>query len=404
MVPRRPRRVSCRRDGRAVSAPIVPWLPILLLAIGVAGGPPAVAAGADEAPPPAARGATPPAASTRPAHQGPLQVGTARGTPGHAVRGVLQVGEEVDGTPISLPLVIVTGSDDGPVVWIQALAHGDEFGGARALQEVVADLDPDTLRGTVVAVLAANPPAFRALQRVDPNFDDRLDLGESFPGNPNGFLTERIAAALRKAVQGSADYFLDLHTGGDRFVELPFILYSLDAAIPTERYDDLARGFGIPHLWRDATHIFPTDAMATFNASGIPSFLVEVGGGQPIDPAHVRLQADAVRSFLRKVGALPGRPAAAKTYTVISGYQPVTNTRGGFFSAVVKPGDRIKEGDVLGTISDLYGDPVETIRAPAGAQIVLGVITYPAWPTGGWLLEVGSGLLESPGAPAPERR
>ncbi|HXH28672.1 MAG TPA: succinylglutamate desuccinylase/aspartoacylase family protein, partial [Candidatus Polarisedimenticolia bacterium] len=202
-----------------------------------------------------------------------------------------------------------------------------------------------------------------------------------------------------------ADYFLDLHTGGDRFVELPFVLYSLDAAIPTERYDDLARGFGIPHLWRDTARIFPSDAMATFNAFGIPSFLVEVGGGQPIDPEQVGLQADAVRSFLRKVGALPGRAATAPTYTILSGYKAVTNARGGFLTAAVKPGDRIKEGDVLGTISDLYGDPIETIRAPAGARIVLGVNTYPAWPTGGWLFEVGSGLTESPGAaPRPGLR
>jgi len=39
---------------------------------------------------------------------------------------------------------------------------------------------------------------------------------------------------------------------------------------------------------------------------------------------------------------------------------------------------------------------VETMRAPAGSDIVLGVSTYPATPTGGWLLELGSGLTEAP--------
>jgi hypothetical protein len=36
------------------------------------------------------------------------------------------------------------------------------------------------------------------------------------------------------------------------------------------------------------------------------------------------------------------------------------------------------------------------MRAPAGSDIVPGVSTYPAAPTGGWLFELGSGLSESP--------
>ncbi|PYS94557.1 MAG: hypothetical protein DMF50_12310, partial [Acidobacteria bacterium] len=70
------------------------------------------------------------------------------------------------------------------------------------------------------------------------------------------------------------------------------------------------------------------------------------------------------------------------------------------FEAAVKPGDRVHEGSVLGTIADAHGDTVETLVAPAGAQIVLGVCTYPAAPTGGWLLELGTGLTEMRVAPA----
>ena len=44
----------------------------------------------------------------------------------------------------------------------------------------------------------------------------------------------------------------------------------------------------------------------------------------------------------------------------------------------------------------MRGDLVETMRAPAGSDIVLGVSTYPAAPTGGWLFELGSGLEQLP--------
>jgi hypothetical protein len=54
----------------------------------------------------------------------------------------------------------------------------------------------------------------------------------------------------------------------------------------------------------------------------------------------------------------------------------------------------VKEGTVLGRIYDAYGDVAETLAAPAGADIVLGVSTYPAAATGGWLFELGTGMRE----------
>ncbi len=339
--------------------------------------------------------AGPAAVGSESASKGPVEVGTARGVPGEKVRGSLKVAEDADGTPIVLPLTIATGRKPGPVAWVQAATHGDEYGGPRALQEVVRGLDPAAMTGTVIAVMISNPSAFQGLQRVNPGLDDLMDTGDAFPGRDR-FATERVAATTHAAVKEKADYFVDMHTGGDRFRQHPFILYSLTGGVPDARMDDLARGFGIPTLWRDAVKIFATSASTVFSGEGIPGFLLEVGGGQPLDPSDIRLQAEAVRSFLRQAGILPGTPARRAAYTIVDGYRIVTNARGGFFDATVKPGDRVKEGSVLGTITDVHGDVVETLRAPAGSDIILGVSTYPATPTGGWLIELGSGLTEKP--------
>jgi len=326
-----------------------------------------------------------------------LEIGTARAVVGQAVRGSLRVAEAADGSSVALPLVVVTGRKPGPVVWVEASAHGDEYGGPRALQDVVRSLDPETLSGSVVAVLITNPLAFRALQRVNPNLDDLEDFGGAFPGRER-FATERVAAAVSAQVRRVAEYFVDLHTGGDRFRQHPFVFYTTTGTVPADRYDELARGFGIPTLWRDTEKIFSHDATTIFAGAGIPSFLVEVGGGQPLEPADLRLQADAVRSFLRKVGVLPGEPARRASYTVVTGYRIVTNARGGFLDVAVKPGDRVHAGSVLARILDVYGDTVETMTAPPESDIVLGVSTYPAAATGGWLFELGTGLREVPAA------
>jgi hypothetical protein len=105
----------------------------------------------------AALAATPPAAAAaeRPA-AGPVEVGTARGAPGQKARGRLKVLETSDGAPIAVPVVVVSGRDPGPVVWAHACSHGDEYGGPRALQDVVRGLDPARMSGTLVAV---RPPS-----------------------------------------------------------------------------------------------------------------------------------------------------------------------------------------------------------------------------------------------------
>jgi predicted deacylase len=286
----------------------------------------------------------------------------------------------------------------GPIVWVHALTHGDEFGGARAIQQIVASLEPKEMSGTVIAGMVTNSAAFRALRRVNPNLDDGDDLGRIFPGGDR-FATQRVAAAITAAVRGAkTDYFLDLHTGGDRFRQLPFILYTPGGSVPVARYDSLAALFGVRAVWRDTLHIFPGGPTTAFSAIGIPSFLLEIGGGQPIDSADTNLQAEAVRSFLRGIGVLSGDTRRLDEFLVMRGYRVVTNARGGFFEAAVKPGDSVVAGGKLGTITNVFGEIVETLTAPTDA-IVIGVSTYPAWPSGGWLIELGTGVILTKGRP-----
>ena len=320
---------------------------------------------------------------------GQIQIGEVKGIPGEKVRTFLVPAEDVDGTPLKLPIVIVTGNRPGPVVWIQALTHGDEYGGAVSIQKIVATLNPSEMSGTVVALMVANPAAFQALQRVNPNLDDRDDLGRVFPGAEK-FATQRVAAVITRTIHEiHADYFIDLHTGGDRFRQLPFILYTPGGSVSSLRYDSLARNFGVPYLWRDVSHTFAGGPTTVMSEMGIPSFLVEIGGGQPLDSKDIDLQTSAVFSFLRGAGVLNGSPARLKSFTVFSGYKVVTNARGGFFNPKVNPGDRLHSGDLVGTITNIYGEVVEQLKSPADA-LVVGISTYPAWSTGAWLMELGT--------------
>ncbi len=319
----------------------------------------------------------------------PDRVGTAEVRPGEVTRGKLPLVEYADGTKVEAPVVVAAGRERrGPVAWLLACGHGDEFGGALALQRVARALDPATLTGLVILVLVANPPAFQAMRRVNPSPDDLMDFGDAFPGRPR-FATERIAETYMALFKNHADFVVDLHTGGDRFVQQPFVIFTVTGAVPVEKMESLARLFGVPTLWRDRDKVFASDITITVPALGIPAFLLEVGGGGVMERQQDALQAESALSFLRGVGIVPGKPQPAGRVTVVEKYRIVTPSRGGFFYPLVKPGDAVGEGTPLARIVDVYGDEVEVLRSPVGGAVVLGIQEFPVVATGSWVAELG---------------
>ncbi|HEY5657249.1 MAG TPA: succinylglutamate desuccinylase/aspartoacylase family protein [Myxococcota bacterium] len=318
----------------------------------------------------------------------PGQVGTAAVRPGEVTRGRLFLLEQADGSRVEAPVIVVAGKERGPVAWLIACGHGDEFGGALALQRVVRKLDPKHMKGLVVLIPVANPPAFQAMRRVNPSTDDLIDFGDAFPGQPR-FATERIAAAYTALWKDHADYVVDLHTGGERFMQHPFVLFTVTGTVPADRMETLARSFGVPTLWRDRRRVFESDITVNLPAMGIPSFLLEVGGGASMKRQQDAQQAEYALRFLNGIGVLPGGAPSPVAHTVVEDYRIVTPSRGGFFYGVVEPGQAIREGDTLGRVVDVYGDEVEVLRSPVGNAIVLGIQDYPAVASGSWVMELG---------------
>jgi predicted deacylase len=124
----------------------------------------------------------------------------------------------VTGAEVDLPVRVVHGREEGPVVWIDAAIHGDEAVGVEVVRRVLATLDPRTLRGTVVALPVVNVLGFMTGSRYLP---DRRDLNRSFPGSPRGSLASRIAHLVMTEVVARCEVGIDLHTGADRRTNLP---------------------------------------------------------------------------------------------------------------------------------------------------------------------------------------
>ena len=318
----------------------------------------------------------------------PERVGTAEVRPGEVTRGKLPLIEYADGSDVEAPVIVIAGKKHGPVVWLMSCGHGDEFGGALALQRVAKALDPATLTGLIILIPVANPPAFQAMRRVNPSPDDLMDFGGAFPGESR-FATERIAATYTALWKEHADFVVDLHTGGDRFVQHPFVIFTVTGTVPVERMESLARMFGVPTLWRDRDKVFESDISITLPAMGIPAFLLEVGGGGVMERQQDARQAEFALSFLRGIDIVPGEPLHSERVTVFEKYRIITPSRGGFFYPLVKPGDPVSEGTPIARIVDVYGDEVEVLRSPVSGAIVIGIQEFPAVTTGSWVAELG---------------
>ncbi len=132
--------------------------------------------------------------------------------------------------------------------------------------------------GTVIVVPAMNYPAFRAGTRTSPI--DRGNLNRSFPGRPDGTVTEKIADYFQRELLPRADLVLDFHSGGRTLDFLPYAAaHGLpDKALEARAFaavDAFSAPFSMRMLEIDAVGMYDTAA----EAMGKVFVTTELGGG-----------------------------------------------------------------------------------------------------------------------------
>ncbi len=310
-----------------------------------------------------------------------LVVGTARAAAGQKVYGVIPVGSLADGTPIEIPVCAVNGARPGKRLVVQATVHGVEVNPIEVLRRVLVDLDPAAMSGALVAVTIANPIAFQVRDRRTPY--DREDMNRVWPGKPDGSLSQRMAHAIWTGAIVASDRLIDLHTGSSTMVTHS-VFGERDAGS-----EELAKVFGTECLlmeeqdedWQQARFAGKLRNVAA--AQGIPAITPELGGHSKFEEERVQVGVRGVLNVLKHMGILPGeveRPP--RQYIVRNHLTRVTVDRGGLFLSRVRPGDEVRQGDLLGILySPRTMDQVEEVRSPNDA-IVLMTAENPVLHTG----------------------
>jgi hypothetical protein len=298
----------------------------------------------------------------------------------------------IDLAGLDVPLVEVTGAQDGPLLTVIAGVHGCEYVPMAAVREWTGGLEQREISGRIRVVPVLNVTAFRARSPfLVP--EDGKNLNRCFPGKPDGTLAERLAhAAFTQLISGS-DYYIDAHCGDMVEALEPFSLYESGPAEAAAR--ELALAYGLGYIIREERGPDAIDGTSSgaAAAAGIPAITAEAGGCGLVERHAVDTHLRGLNSVLAHLGmAAPvgGGAAGGPEPTLLNRFIWPRCERAGWWAPTVGAGDKVSEGQVLGTVSNLDGSVVqETITSPADGVIIF-MTSSPAVADDGLLLGLGA--------------
>ncbi len=296
----------------------------------------------------------------------------------HLARGLkqtgwLEVATRADGSAWQLPLLYVTGHEPGTTLVVTAAVHGDEYEGIEAIPRIYGQIQPNELSGTLVMVPICNMPAYEAAQRSSPI--DGLNLARVFPGDANGTLTQRIAYWIREKLLSQADFYIDLHSGGVAYDIPTLIGYIHDDGALGQASLAGARAFGAPVLWGHPLPMAPGRTISAATDLSIPSLYTEAPGGGYARPADVACFTQGVRNVLHHLGMLEGAPQPRPLTHHLFGAgnldSVIDATEAGYFRAAVELLSKVKTGQKLGIVQDLFGQVVQEVSADQDGVVIM---------------------------------
>jgi N2-acetyl-L-2,4-diaminobutanoate deacetylase len=286
-------------------------------------------------------------------------------------RNALQVELEgyASGIRVEIPFHVLVGAKSGPRILLIAGVHGDEYEGVAALHDVVDELDPQTLTGSVVIVPVANPQAFHAGTRRNPV--DFGDLNRAFPGDPLGTITQRLAAVLFEEFVLGSDAFLSLHGWSKEATVIPYAEYPLGEGQVVERSKAAALHLGMEYLH---PYVWPAGVLGdAATRHGIAAVETEVGGMGTITAEGQRITRSIILRFLEFWGVISGTapPKSAGLRQKIVDHDDIFAGRSGLFRRTVEIGQPVSQGETLGRTFALEGRCVEELFAPCTGVVAI---------------------------------
>ena len=268
-----------------------------------------------------------------------------------------------------MPIEVIHGRYNGPVLLVCAAIHGDELNGVEIIRRVRSFRGIDKLHGTLVLVPVVNLFGFIHQSRYLP---DRRDLNRCFPGSEKGSIASRVAYKFFNEIVQHCTHIIDLHTAAVNRDNLP----QIRAALEEPGVNELATGFSIPVIINSG--LIENSLRYEAGKLGIPVITYEAGEALRLSEQCIVTGVRGIVSVMRTLGILPSKRIStvrAEPYIARSSSwfrAPLD----GMFRPLCKLGTRVKKGDTLGVISAPFSSE-ELVLTASSDGIVICVSNMP---------------------------
>ena len=302
---------------------------------------------------------------------------TPRGTKRHYWLKIITDGFS---NPICIPLMVMRGLKDGPVLGVTAAVHGNELNGISVIQRLFNEVSVDELSGTIVGVPVVNVPAFVRKKR---RFNDGVDINHIMPGKEDGNLSQVYAYRFVNRFIKHIDYLLDLHTASTGRINSYYIRADMD--LPKVKKLAQLQNADI------IVHNPPSDGTLRGAADdlGIPAITLEVGNPSTFQKKLIRSGVDGIHNVLCDLGMVQDE-IITREYKTIECKESlwIYTDEGGLLTIPVELRQILKKGDLIAIIRDIFGNKVKEYYAPKDG-VVIGKSVSPVNQTGGRILHLG---------------
>lgn len=287
---------------------------------------------------------------------------------GERKRVKLEIASLYDYTKINIPIEVIRGLEDGPIMFISAAIHGDEINGTEIIKRISQRIKKKSLKGTLILIPVVNLFGFYNKSRYLP---DRKDLNRCFPGTRNGSLGSQIANVFMKEIVSKCTHGIDLHTGAIHRTNLP----QIRACIDDHQTKKMALSFGAPVIIN--SKLRDGSLREAARKKKVNFLLFEGGEALRFQDKIVKAGLNGCLSVMKDIGML--KTFESKTvknlpFIAQSSYW-VRAPHSGSFRILKKPGEHVEAKELLAVVSDPFGEnPYNVYSKEAGVIVGLSEI------------------------------
>ena len=282
-------------------------------------------------------------------------------------------------TQIDTPIYVYRSLEDGPVLALTAGMHGDEINGMEIVRRIIDAGHHKVLRGTTVCMPIINVYGFLNYSREVP---DGKDVNRSFPGSKSGSLAARVAYHMTHDIIPYIDVGVDFHTGGAMRTNYP----QVRCMMQERKNVALAQAFHAPFTIDSPFR--PHSLRQTAAKKGKNIIVFEGGESIRMDFHAIEEGINGTLRLMKYLKMIDTAPEPIEENRIIWNSAWIRARTAGIFHPHIKSGELIHNNQLVGQITDPFGEFKEEIISPVTGYVV-GLNNNPVVNAGDALLHIG---------------